>query len=75
MYALVLFSVTEYYCVSLSITVSHNSVTVYHWVSLCHFIVVTEYHWVGSSDWDTELKCDGNQVAVGSCSVGGGFGH
>ena len=47
----------------------------YHWVSLCHFIVVTVFHWVGSSDWDTELKCDGNQVAVGSCSVGGGFGH
>ena len=31
--------------------------------------------WVSASDWDTELKCDGNQVAVGSCSGGGGFGH
>ena len=31
--------------------------------------------WVGASDWNTELKCDGNQVAVGSCSGGGGFGH
>ena len=31
--------------------------------------------WSGASDWDTELKCDGNQVAVGSCSGGGGFGH
>ena len=30
---------------------------------------------MSASDWDTELKCDGNQVAVGSCSGGGGFGH
>ena len=26
-------------------------------------------------DWDTELKCDGNEVAVGACSGGGGWGH
>ena len=31
--------------------------------------------WFSASDWDTELKCDGNQVAVGACAGGGGFGH
>ena len=31
--------------------------------------------WITAPDWDTELKCDGNEVAVGSCSGGGGWGH
>merc|ERR1719282_1837744 len=31
--------------------------------------------WITATDWDTELKCDGNEVAVGSCSGGGGWGH
>ena len=31
--------------------------------------------WITAPDWNTELKCDGNEVAVGSCSGGGGFGH
>ena len=31
--------------------------------------------WITASDWNTELKCDGDQVAVGACSGGGGWGH
>ena len=31
--------------------------------------------WVNATDWETELQCDGNEVAVGSCSGGGGLGH
>ena len=31
--------------------------------------------WVGASTWDTELRCDGNQVVVGSCSGGSGQLH
>ena len=27
--------------------------------------------WITAPDWDTELKCDGDQVAVGACSGGG----
>lgn len=26
--------------------------------------------WLVASEWETLLKCDGNQVAVGSCSSG-----
>ena len=31
--------------------------------------------WISAGDWDTELKCDGNEVAVGACSGGGAHGH
>ena len=39
---------------------------------------IVEYlisRWLGATDWDTSLRCADNQVAVGSCSGGGGFGH
>ena len=27
-------------------------------------------HWLSTTQWSTELKCDGNEVAVGACSGG-----
>ena len=32
------------------------------------------YRWRDAHDWGMELKCDGNEVVVGSCSGGGGLG-
>ena len=40
-----------------------------------------ECRWISTTSWQTELKCDGNEVAVGSCSGGrnrdcpGGIAH
>merc|ERR1711963_703013 len=31
--------------------------------------------WLTAPDWNTVLKCDGNEVVVGACSGGGGWGH
>ena len=31
--------------------------------------------WITAPDFGDDLKCDGNEVAVGSCSGGGSFSH
>ena len=31
--------------------------------------------WHSAPDYQTELRCSGNEVAVGSCSGGGWFGN
>merc|ERR1719348_1342429 len=31
--------------------------------------------WMSASNWETELKCDGNEVVIGLCSGGGGGGN
>ena len=31
--------------------------------------------WITAKDFGDDLKCDGNEVAVGSCSGGGSFGQ
>jgi len=31
--------------------------------------------WITAKDFGDDLKCDGNEVAVGSCSGGGSFSH
>ena len=44
---------------------------------MCDSLLDSAAHtrWITAPDWDTELKCDGDQVAVGACSGGGGWGH
>merc|ERR1712198_524918 len=32
-------------------------------------------HWLSAADYNTKLHCGGNEVAIGACSGGGGFGH
>lgn len=32
-------------------------------------------HWLTATNWETVLKCDGNEVAVAACSGGGGHGN
>ena len=47
-------------------------------VSQCYSgISIPQDHcrWLTATEWNTELKCDGNEVAVGACSGGGGWGH
>ena len=44
---------------------------------MCDSLLDSAAHtrWITAPDWDTELKCDGDQVAMVACSGGGGWGH